>query len=649
MEEKDKRALINKILNVNKDAKGSRIATTIFIKKATKQEAMLFIDYLDSTDILLKKIARQIIGQKGISEAIEKLVRDFYEITDGITFLPDEEIQDKTFFPNLIELIETIFLIYKAEEKKDGTLLSKIDEIFKKTKNEDLRFSLIKLLGVLGDRIELFLKLYQDLTTKEKRALYYIYSFIDDPLKSKIYEFGMLDKENFEFVISNALLSKEGQIVVNQHLPNLSDSEQKSVLTKLLEDKFPDFQNTLIELMNVENKYIIELAAENLKKSIKLPFPIEQFKKIINTGYSPDLIKNGLKLINTFVKKNVEELYLEALNAQALFTNKVIIVETLFNKLKTEKKITENFSELIKQPLLSYFTNYKQDKDEFLISILKILPLLNFSNSVTYKTIKKNVITFAKQYEEQLSKVLKNNLNESLTRINALISRVERTEKKIGDITVLFDLPPESIDIVRFEKLKKQLEELDFFDDVFLKNFTTFLNKVHDASMDDWKIREAVLKLLGSYGTPIVIQKLKIIIEKEKSLGARVSAEDALKNIKSRYEIEEESVLIIVPLFYINKLLRDFFSEKGFNIINIEAIEQLADITNKNISHVLISDVYIKDNNIEQILDLLPDEDLKIIITSPKPEEIKYTKDGFKIEYLKIPFKPENLEPFITG
>ena len=648
MNEKERKELIEKILSVDRDVKSSKVASTIFIKRATKQEALFFMDYLNNSDTLIKKIARQIIGQKGITEALEQLTTEFYEITDGMTFLPDEEIEENVFFANLIELIETIFLIYRSEDLKNDILLSKIDEIFKRTKNEDLRFSLIKLLGVLGDRFELFMELYQDFTTKEKRALYFIYSFIDDPRKSKIYELGLSDKENFNFVISNALLTKEGREIVNDRLVNLSDSEQRSVLTKLLDGKYTDFQDTLILLLNVDNKHIIELAAENLKQSIKLPFPIEKFKDIVNTGYSPDLIKNGLKLINNFVKKHVEEIYLEALNQQSLFTNKIIIIETLFNKLKVEKKITEDFSKLIKQPLLGYFTNYKQDKDDFLISILKIMPMMNFSNSATYKSLRKEIISFAKQNEDRITTVLKNNMNEAITRINALIAKVEKTEKKIGDITILFDLPTDSIDVERFDKLKLQLEELEFLDDVFIKDFTAYLNKIHDAFLDDWKIRATVLKLLGAYGEPSIIKKLKEIVKTEKSLGARVSAENAIENIKTRYGVEDEAVIIIVPLFYINKLLNDFFEKKHIKTINIKEIEELADVTSKNISNVFISDVFIKDNRIEQIIELLPEDNMKIIIVTAKPEESKYENSSFNIDYLKIPFKPENLEPLIA-
>jgi len=647
MDEHEKKTFIEKILNVAKDAKASRVATKIFINRATREEALFFIDYLESSDILIRKVARQIIGQMGLTEALDKLIGEFYQITEGMTFLPDEEIKDNLFFINLSELLETIFLIYKSQTHKNEELLKKIDEIFIRTKSEDLRFSLIKLLGILGDRIDLFLKLYSDFTIKEKRALYYIYSFINEPRKSKIYELGLSDKDNFEFAISNALLSPEGQQVVNSNLLKLTDSERRVVLTKLLEGKYPNFQETLITLLNVDNKYIIELAAENLKKSMKLPFPIKKFKEIINTGYSPDLIKNGLKLINNFVKKNVAEIYLEALNKQALFTNKIIILEALFNKLKLDKKITEKFSNMIKQPLLDYFTNYKQDKDEFLISILKLLHMLKFSNSVTYKKIRKDIIAFAKHNEDKITKVLKNNINESITRINTLIARVEKTEKKIGDITVLFDLPPDSIDIERFEKLKIQLEELEFFDDEFILEFTEFLNKIHDSAKDDWKKRATVIKLLGSYGAPSIIRKLKLIIKNETSLGVRVSAENALDNIKSRYEVEDETVLLLIPLFYINKLLNDFFSNKGFKIIDIKEIEQLAHITSKNISHVFVSDSFIKEKTIDHILELLPEEEHKLIITTAKPEQLNYTNDNYKFEILKLPFKSDKLESLI--
>ncbi len=101
-------------------------------------------------------------------------------------------------------------------------------------------------------------------------------------------------------------------------------------------------------------------------------------------------------------------------------------------------------------------------------------------------------------------------------------------------------------------------------------------------------------------------------------------------------------------MFYIKKLIKDFFTLKGFKLIDIIELEDLADVTSKNISHVFVSDVYIKDNRIKQIVELLPDEEFRLIITTPKPDEIEYTNEKIKIEFLKIPFKPENLNVFLT-
>ncbi len=651
MNEKDKQAIIAKIMNFENDPKGSRVAVTIFINRGNKEEGKYFLQYLESGDQIKRKIARQIVGNLGILEALEVLIKEFMEITAGMTFLPDEEIKEKVFFANLIEIIETVFLIYKSTGKKNDDLLAKIDEIFIRTKSEDLRFSLIKLLGVLGDRLQLFLKLYPDLTIKERRALYYVYSFIDHPGKAKIYELGLGDRDNFEFAVSNALMSAEGKDIIKQKLMDLSVTDQQVVLTKLLDNKYPDFQDALTKLLEIENKYIVELAADNLKNSIKLPFPLERFKSILNTGYSPYMVESGIKLINHFVKKNVENIYLEALNTQKIYKNKIIILESLFNKLKSEKKITEKFSQKIIQPFMDYFQNYNPKKDEFLISILKILPLLVFSKSITYKNIRRHIVNFGKQNERQLTKVLRNNLNESITRINALISRIEKGEEKIGNITVLFDLPPESIDINRFDKLKLQLQDLDYFEEKFIENLTSFLMKIHDMPKQDWKIRAAVLKIMGDYANGTIVPRLKEIVKTETSLGVRVSAEDALKKIIERYDIEEESVLILIPIFYINKLVTEYFTAKGFQIINVKDIDQLTELNSKNISYVFISDVFIKDDQMDQILDMIPEmeEDPQIIITTPKPDEIQYKADGIELTLLKIPFKPENLDSLLSS
>ena len=140
MEEKERKELIHKITNADNDPKNARVAMTVFINKADDEEAKLFLKYLDHGDPAVKKIARSILGQKAIVEACDPLILEFLAVVNNLTFMPDEEYKENYYYVNLSEILETIFNIVKTNPYQNDAFYSRLVEIFKKTKNEDLRF-----------------------------------------------------------------------------------------------------------------------------------------------------------------------------------------------------------------------------------------------------------------------------------------------------------------------------------------------------------------------------------------------------------------------------------------------------------------------------------------------------------------------------
>jgi hypothetical protein len=255
MEEKEKKELIAKILNADNDPKISRVAVTVFINKATPQEAGYFLDFLHHHHPAVKKIARFIVGQKSIVEALKPLLQEFYNVVGTLNFMPDEEYKESHYYPNLIEILETIFNICRKKCIQDKDFYTKVVQIFKNTRNEDLRFTLIKLLGLMGGQFDYFLEIYDDMTEKERRALYYVYTIVEEPKRLQVYKKGLEDDRNFEYVISNMLSFEQGRLALGETLLSLGNLKKQTVLKKLLQTKgkYPEFNKVLIKASSWRN------------------------------------------------------------------------------------------------------------------------------------------------------------------------------------------------------------------------------------------------------------------------------------------------------------------------------------------------------------------------------------------------------------
>jgi hypothetical protein len=436
MEEKEKKELIAKILNADNDPKISRVAVTVFINKATPEEARYFLDFLHHHHPAVKKIARFIVGQKSIVEALKPLLQEFYNVVGTLNFMPDEEYKESHYYPNLIEILETIFNICREKWIQDKDFYTKVVQIFKNTRNEDLRFTLIKLLGLMGGQFDYFMEIYEDMTEKERRALYYVYTIVEEPKRLQVYKKGLEDDRNFEYVISNMLSFEQGRLALGETLLSLGNLKKQTVLKKLLQTKgkYPEFNNVLIKLLSDDNKFLAELAIENLKTSPSLQSELDPLIEIIETGYSPQVIRGAMEIIAHFDRKNPEDIYLKGLEKQPFLRSKQVILEFFFKELKNNIRQTGELTEKVLPQLLVFFDDYSKEKEDLFISIFKIIPLLEFPSGAKIRAVKKKVITFEQEFADRLSNTCGNKLDELLVKIEQMAGQVEETESKLKNM-----------------------------------------------------------------------------------------------------------------------------------------------------------------------------------------------------------------------
>ena len=641
MDEKENRSLINRILTASRDLKGARVATSIFINKASIEEAKFFVEYMDSEDSVVRKLARFIIGQKGVVEALPKLLTMFEKEVNGITFLPEEEYKESIKYPNIIDILETIFSIVKENNIKDENLLNRSFEIFKRTKNEDLRFTLIKLICFMGDKLEFFLKFFDDLGEKEKRALYYIYSFKSDPKRMELFNKALGDDKNFEYVVANLLKFKEGRLLLNERLAFLNNFKINIVLKSMLDGSYPELEPSLLKLLDNESKYIVNLAIENLKKCVDKEFPIDQFIFFLENNYSEDMIKSSLELIEEYNKEEAFDIFLEALEKQPLIQNKSIIIEHIAEIIKKQEIADNELTSKILNIVLNYFNVYNSKRDELYISVLKLLGYLKYDKSSTVKYVKSKIIKFMKMYENSITTTLKNNISETFVKLNQIISKFEEIESKIKELEILFNIDVSKVDYDRIVKLKKQLEEIENLDEDNRIKLEEFLCKVYDFSREDWKKREISVELLGIYGDKETLKFLKDVYEKEHSLGVKLAAQSAIKNLYRNLKVLD-SVLVIEKLYYINKLLKDYFESELFKVFSLKSVEEVGKIKSREYVHAFISDEFFEALDGSE-RDSLEKVSKSIVIVTNNPE--KYLNlNNEKYSVLKKPFNKEVLE-----
>jgi hypothetical protein len=651
MDEKEKNALLQRILMVSSDAKSARIAAKTYINRGKPEDALKFIEYLDTTDPSIRKMARYILGQMGCSEALGPLLEALKQAVGGLTFLPDEEYKETHFFVNLIEILESLYGIFRANKIKDEDLRQNLLDIFKKTRHEDLRFSLIKVIAILGETAEYFLSIFTDLSHKEKRALYHVYSFTESPRRMDLYRLGLEDAFNYEFVIPNMMEFSEGRKALIDFVPQTGEKQKIFFLTILLERDQIEYLDVLIDFLDDENRQVVQLASDNIKAIDFKPFPLDRFLEKIKNGYSFEMMKAVVSIFVHFVLDKCEEYLLESLVVQPLFNNKAIILDAILKVMKNKRDIASEFSKNILKVLLEYFKTHSEDRLDFMQSVLRVIPGLTYTQSVQVRGVKKELMIFLKHHENQLHQTLLNNIQECTVRLNQLITRFEESEEKIKHIEVLFDLEVLAIDALRLERLKVQIGEVSEFTPDFLHRFVPFLVKLLDEA-SDWKVRSIAAELLAEHGFPDTLPDLKKKQSSDPSLGVRVAAAKALDRIQARFDIATPSALLIEPLFYISKLINDALEENGYEI-TLQKEWPEAEIWEKNpYTMIWVAEQFLDEENedrLEYLKKQLEKKTKKVIIVTASPE--KYAKHrvltGLKL--LKKPFTKEQLNHYFTG
>jgi len=587
----------------------------------------------------------------GLLEAFDRLVHEFEGAVGSLSFLPDYEMKESSYYPNLIEILETIFNIVKSEKVKNDAFFLKIDQIFKKTKNEDLRFTLIKLLVALGDRYDYFMKYFDDFTEKERRALYYIYSIIEHPNRLEIFRRGFGDEKNFDYVVVNLLNFPEGRIFLSNELLAMGNFNKQTVLKKLRDGKHPEFIDVLTKLLNDKNKFLVEIAIEILKNNISSEASLKPFITMAETGYSPEGISGALEIIAHCVKYHPEDIYLQALEQQPSARNKNLILEFLIEQFKGKIRPSDELTEKILHKLLSFFENHTKDKEDLYLSIFKIIPSLYYSNANILRAVKKKIIGFKKDFENRFSAPFKNNLSEFIVKLNQLASRFEESETKMKNVVILFDIDPLKIEHPRIMKFKEQLQELENVDDTFKERLEQFLVALVDTPRVDWKIRSVAIELLGDYGGKRQIGKLNEIAEKDTSLAIKVNAQKSAKKIEERLAAHIENVVVMEPLPYIQKKINDFFKSHSFRVCVVNEVERFEEICAAPFRFLVISESLLTDDDFtRQVFDYLDEHfDATLVIVTANPELLDQFQDIPNVRFLKKPFNDEMLNEIITA
>ncbi len=648
MKDAEKRALIDRILKTGGDAKGSRVATSVFINHATAEDATFFLQYLDSNDPLQRRAARQIVGAFGLSEAIPVLQKELAGAIGTLTFLPEAEFREVQFYPNLIEIFESLFAIVRTRGEKDTELLALAEGVFPKTTNEDLRFTLLKLIAFLGDRFASLFALYPTLSEKEKRALYYVYSRVDDPGRLALFQAGLTDEKNFDFVVANMLRFPGGAHLLLTSLPSLSDSGQQVVLGKMLEQPVEAMEEALIDLIQVGgHKYTLDLATEVLKKSTLDRFPLDRFRTFLNEGVSADLVRCAMDIVEHFDRPGTPAALIEAFSRQTHLRNRTLICERLLRLIRGERLLAETMSAPLLGALLPVFDQVAGEYEEYLISVCRVLSALVYPNSNTLKATRKRVHDFFKQHEASLSPVMKNNLGELNGRLHAMLAHLEESEAQIQKILVLLEVEASRIDAERVQKLREQLHELPVIDAESAEKLRRFFFDLHRSAGDDWKKRSAALALLGDHGHPADLPAIREIAVGEASLGARTAAAGAIAAISARFSLPPARILILEALPYIQKLLADFFTARQFDVRLARTVEEAELGSAESCTLVFISETHWTEWGRARWLEYHhAHRATRLIRLVPQSLEGDEAPDS-PIQILKKPFKPEDLERFL--
>ncbi len=645
MNEADKRALIEKILKAGQDIKSARIALAVFNNQASPEDARFFLRYLDSEDPAQRKMAQAIIAHFALPEALPLLMSEVNKIVGGLTFLPDAAYKEELFYKTIVEIFETIFAICRKNNLQNEDLLHLALEIFKKTTNQDLRFTLIKIIAFGQDYFDYFFNLYEKFSEKERRALYYSYAIIDHPARQQLFIRGLKDEKNYEFVVANLLNFKSGKELLADHLLKTNSENRLKALKQMEEADISGLEEVLIELLADENRYVADLSAELIKKNRALKFDPERFKQLVAGSALTNLVRNGLEILECYQFADFHEILFSALQNQPVARNKALILEKLIKRIKGKRTIDLAFSQQLCQTLLVYLEGFHPDREELIVAAARALLMIKYQNSQQLKTVKKTLLELEKELAAKNETKLKNNIVEALGKLNGLIAHYEESELQVKALKHIFELPQERIGAERLQKLKEELEQLNFLDEQAENQLHNFLIAAYESAENDWKKRAIAVELLQNYSSPQDLPFMQNIALSDQSLAVRVAAEKTVAVIREKYNLLPQIIGIFENSFYLKKLLLEYLANKDFRIVEIGEQAQLDSLLEGPLN-ILFIDENLLNKEIINFFQSHPEKNMVIICSEiAKIADLLACKN---IQALSKPIKKDEIEEILS-
>jgi len=633
--------LRERILAAGSDPKKARIAAAVFKNQARREQALFFLDFMSSGSPAQQKMALRILGHFGIFEALPLLAEKIKNIAGSLSFLAEAEHKEAAFISDLREFVEAAFVITTISGTKNERLIEVCEEILKKTSDPELRFLLIKIILFGKNNFPFFLDAWPDLTEQDRRAVYLIASTTKNPFTGKIFELGLEDWKNFEFVVAEMIKNTEGIELLKKKISSLDEKSKLLVLKKLADEKIYALEEELLSIIKKHSDpESVELAVEIIKNAEKEVFPLDFFEIILHESVLSEPIRLSLELINRFFRKEAVPILINAFEKQPLFKNKTLILSGIIKNIKTYSSPDPATSLKIRDLLLPYFDRYTKEKEDFIISAIRILPQLSFAKSTQAMELRRQLIEFTKYNESEISTKLKNNAHENIAKLNQAANRLEKIESKTKRLLLLFEIEPGKIESERISFLREELRELGEISEDFRDKMLCYLTTVITDKTADWRKRSAAVELLGEYGDKQTAGVLLNLIREEKSLGVKTTAQQSLNRLRQRSVLPEPVVLLFETLFYVTKLITDFCHENEIRCLSINDLTGFSRWPGKECIAVFLSDAFLDHPDLPKLSVFLENNrQTKLLLMTSNPE-IQATTSGLpRFTTLIKPFK----------
>ncbi len=649
----DINSLENKILNGDKDIKSANNAKNIIIKNVDKKDCHIFIPHLKHENSVVRSLSRQIIVAKKIEEALPDLEKDFIIISKDLEFSKEKEKDELKFFSEITSIGNTIFALAPKNNYQNKDIENITKKIDDNSVNDKLKATAMKLSCLFDNTLfKKYFVEYKNLSEVEKGSLYKIAMVIENEEKWELYKIGINDKNNQDFIITQLIKDNKGLNFLKDEIANMQNNALLIMLNGIIKSTTNEQDFTIIipaleKLLERPEKNLLELATKSLMNIYKDNFPKEKYDNILKTSSNTSLV-NATSLLLIHFQANDKYLKLKLLDGvkeQEKIENKVIILNHLLQLIREDKEINTQSDENI----LNYFfqlweMNYFKEADDLYVIISKIIPHLKIGKSSMLKKCKSRMLAFISKNEKKLQRMVVNNIHESIANFAVSISKLEEEEQKIKDIKILFDIPKEKISEKRLDALDHQLNNITLIDYELQLILSDFLKELFEFNTNNWQIRAKIAKIFKKYNVREDYDFLLSKLKEEESLGVQLNIKETIKELRNKYLIEEKSILIIEPLFYINKLICNFLEKNKENLISIKSFDELKEeLIRKKYKLIFIDDSLINEDSLNKIKEIEYDN-IVIISSDTKKFENTIIKDNKSNLTLPKPFNEEKIK-----